>query len=143
MAHRFEMVGGHPVLDFLNTINDWTADTPTDYLADGAEAAAFGEQAGVLSRAESRRMATLVHGPELGRLRVLRAVLERALQALLDARAPVAADLDALDALRTEVSRSAKLRLVDGRLTSEVGAERTGGSTLRLRLAAAALALLE
>lgn len=143
MAHRFERVGGHPVLDFLNTINDWTADTPTDYLADGSAAAAFGEQAGVLSRAESRRMASLLHGPELGRLKTLRALLERVLQALVDAGAPAAADLDVLDALRTEVSRAAKLRPVEGRLTSDVSAERAGAATLRLRLAAGAFALLE
>lgn len=143
MGHRFELVGGHPVLDFLNTIHDWTEDAPVDHLADGAAAAAFGEQAGVLTRAESRRMAALVHGQEIGRLRAFRALLERVLQALLDARTPVPADLEALDALRTEVSRVAKFRPVEGRLTSEVSAERAAGATLRYRLASAALSLLE
>ena len=140
--HRFELVAGHPALDFLNTINDWTAEAPTDYVADGAEAVSFGEQAGLFSRSEARKVANLP-GAELGRLKALRTVLERVLQAILDERIPAPGDLETLDTLRIEVSRASKLRLVDGRLTSEVSAERAGGATLRLRIAAGAFALLE
>ena len=142
MAHQFELVAGHPALDFLNTINDWTAETPTDYLADGAEAVAFGEQAGILSRGEARKTPDLP-AAELGRLKALRTLLERVLQSLIVQRTPASGDLETLDALRTDVSRASKLRLVDGRLTSEVSADRSAGATLRLRIAAAALALLE
>lgn len=140
--HRFELVAGHPALDFLNTINDWTADAPTDYLADGADAVAFGEQAGLLSRGEVRKLPNL-SAAEFGRLKALRALLERVLQSMIDQRAPAPGDLETLDALRTEVSRASRLRLADGRLASEVSADRAAGATLRLRVAAGALALLE
>ena len=45
-AHRFDLVGGDPVLDFANTIHDWTAPEPRDYVPTFPEALRFAEAAG-------------------------------------------------------------------------------------------------
>ena len=138
--HTFELVGGHPALDFLNTISDWTVESPRDFLADGHEAVRFGEQAGLLGRADVSQ--SPVSAAELAKLKALRTLLERVVQALLEERAPLPSDLEALDLLRTEVSRASRLAFLDGRLTSDVSVARAGGSTLRLRIAAGAIGLL-
>src|SRR5918992_3843821 len=96
LSHRFELVGGDPALDFLNTIHDWTVPEPRDYLPEFPEALRFGTAAGVLTQAEAKRLAAHPPGVELHRLRELRARLERVFRATINAQPPPSEDLDAL-----------------------------------------------
>jgi predicted RNA-binding Zn ribbon-like protein len=140
--HRFELVGGDAALDFLNTIHDWTVPDPRDYAPTFPEALRFAEAAGVLTQKEARRLAAKPEGNELRRLRDLRARLERIFRATLAARAPSPDDLGALAREASEAARSAHLRSEKGRLMRVIDPATAGVSTLRLRLAEAAVALL-
>jgi predicted RNA-binding Zn ribbon-like protein len=141
--HRFELIGGHPTLDFLNTIHDWTVEPRQDYLVTLRDAARFGEAVGMLRRGESRRMIAADDGRELGRLVGLRTVLERVLRAVLAGGKPALADLAALDEESRAVASATRWRTVSGRLRREIRLVDAGVSTLRLRMAERALALLE
>ncbi len=142
-VHRFELVGGDPALDFLNTIHDYTREPRRDYLTSLGEALRFGTASGLLTPAEARRAAALDDGSELPRLIELRSVLERSSSALLTGRAPAPADLDALSAAAVEATSAARLRRGRaGTLERDIGVEDAGASVLRLRIVEAALALL-
>lgn len=139
-AHRFELVGGDPSLDFLNTIHDWTEAAPRDYLPDYAEALRFGIAAGVITRAEAARLAAQPPGREVSRLRDLRSTLERVARARLTPRSPSRADLDALGREAAEAARHARLEPARGRMVRGIPAVEP--AVLRWRLADAAVALL-
>jgi predicted RNA-binding Zn ribbon-like protein len=142
--HRFVLVGGDPALDFLDTIHDWTAAEPRDHLADFADAVRFGEAAGILTRAEARRIAAESGAApaELRRLRELRARLERIFRAALDGRSPPPEDLDALAREASEAARVARLHATRGGFARAIDVEAAGAATLRARIADAAVALL-
>lgn len=140
--HRFELVGGDAALDFLNTIHDWTVPEPRDYLPTFAEALRFAEAAGVLTRAEAKRLATSPAGSELRRLRELRARLERIFRGELTKWSPSPEDLDAIARDAAEAARAARLRRDRGRLMRVIDPQAAGAATLRWRLAEAAVALL-
>lgn len=140
--HQFELVGGDPALDFVNTIHDWTAAEPRDYLPSLPEALRFGEVAGVVTRAEARRLLTLPAGAELRRLGELRARLERIFRAVVMERSPSTEDLDSLADDAAEAARVIRLRRVKGALARVVDPEAAGIATLRWRLVEAAIALL-
>ncbi len=139
-AHRFQLVGGDPSLDFLNTIHDWTIPAPRDYLPDFPEALRFGVAAGVLTRAEAACLAALPAGREVARLHDLRATLERVARAHLAHRSPSRDDLDAIDRDAAEASRHARLELARGRMVRVIPAVEP--AALRWRLVTAAVALL-
>jgi predicted RNA-binding Zn ribbon-like protein len=141
-GHRFELVGGDAALDFLNTIHDWTAAEPRDYLVDFSDALRFGEAAGVLSRTEARRLATGRVAGELHRLRELRARLERIFRAVVTARAPSADDLDTLAREAAMAAHAARLHSSRGQVVRLIDAEAAGVAVLRLRIAETAIALL-
>src|SRR5688500_1148639 len=140
--HRFELVGGNAVLDFVNTIHDWTVPDPRDYAPTFPEALRFAEAAGVVTGAEARRLAGVPEGNELRRLRDLRARLERIFRAALSARAPSPEDLGALARDASEAARSVHLRSEKGRLMRVIDPAAAGVATLRWRLAEAAIGLL-
>lgn len=140
--HRFELVGGDAALDFLNTIHDWTVETPRDHLPDFAAALRFGTAAGVLSRAEARRLADRRAPGELRALRELRARLERIFRAAIAGRTPSPEDLAALDREAAAAARGARLRPAAGRLERVIDADTAGARLLRARIAEAAVALL-
>jgi predicted RNA-binding Zn ribbon-like protein len=141
--HVFELVGGHPALDFLNTIHDWTVDTPRDYIASYADAVRFGEAAGILTRSEARRLARLGGEAELARLHALRALLERIFRSRVEARPPRAGDLRDISAAVVESARGSRLRAGDGaQLRREIPMSAAGPALLRLRIIDAALPLL-
>lgn len=141
-AHRFELIGGDPALDFLNTIHDWTAAEPRDYLADYRESLRFGEAAGLLTRAEARRLAVRSREAETRRLRALRARLERIFRAVVESRAPDPAALGELARDAAVVARGVRLRHSGGRFARAIELERAGIATLRWRIVDAAVALL-
>jgi predicted RNA-binding Zn ribbon-like protein len=141
--HQFELAGGHPALDFLNTIHDWTVTERRDYLVAFGDAIRFGEAAGVLTRAEARRLARMRGGPELGRLRHLRASLERIFRAWVDAQPAGPSDLADLAGALVEVARATRFRGARGAtLRREVTLDAAGVAALRLRIVDAAAGLL-
>lgn len=140
--HRFELVGGDPALDFLNTIHDYTKEPRRDYLTSYDEALRWGAATGLVAPAEARRAAARDDGSELQRLIELRAVLERIATALMAGRAPAPPDLDALSAAAAESASAARLRRGRaGTLDRIIDVEDAGASVLRLRIVDAALAL--
>jgi predicted RNA-binding Zn ribbon-like protein len=141
-APEFELIGGHPALDFLNTVHDWTVPDPRDHLADFAAALRFGEAARVLTNAEAGRLARGPARAELGRLRTFRALLARTIGALGSGRTPRPADLAALAAAGCAVAGAVAMRPERGRLRRELRLATAGPALLRLRLVAAALDLL-
>jgi predicted RNA-binding Zn ribbon-like protein len=63
---KFSFVGGHPALDFANTIA-WTAQGPVhERLRDYGDVVAWGAAAGVLTAAEARRLRALANDEPLG-----------------------------------------------------------------------------
>jgi predicted RNA-binding Zn ribbon-like protein len=140
--HEYELIAGDPALDFVNTIHDWTVDEPRDYLTDYAEALRFGEAAGLLTRAEVKRLSARPSDRELRRLRALRGLLERVLRAIVDGRAPNPADLDTLAREAAWAARGVRLQSIKGRLIRHIDAQRARVATLRWRIADAALSLL-
>ncbi len=141
-SHTFELVGGNPVLDFLNTIHDWTTAESDDYLAELDDALRFGEAAGLLTRADARSPAARESRTELRRLRDLRARLERIFRAVIESRDPSAADLDLLATDAAAAARSACLSSDRGRVVRRIPTDRALSATLRWRLVEAAVALL-
>jgi predicted RNA-binding Zn ribbon-like protein len=140
--HRFELVGGDAALDFLNTVNAWTVPEPRDYLPTFPEALRFAEAAGVVTRAEAKRLGAYPAGSELRRLGELRARLERIFRAELAERTPSPEDLDALAREAAEAARAGRLRPDRGRVRRVIDPEIAGVATLRWRLVEAAVALL-
>lgn len=140
--HRFVLVGGDAALDFLNTVHDWTVEEQRDYLSDLAAAMRFGEESGILARAEARRLAGERAPGELRRLRELRSRLERIVRATIEGRSPPPDDLDALDREAAAAARGARLRPARGGLERTIDAELAGAALLRARIVEAAVALL-
>jgi predicted RNA-binding Zn ribbon-like protein len=142
-AHQFQLVGGDAVLDFLNTIHDWTAAAPRDYVPTFPEAVRFAETAGVLTRGEARRLATSpAQSAELRRLHELRALLERIFRAVVNERAPSPDDLAALSRESAAASRTARLRSEKGQVIRAIDPQAAGPAAVRARLAERAVALL-
>jgi len=140
--HQFALVGGDAVLDFLNTIHDWTVPDPRDHLTDFAAALRFGEATGLLTGAEARRLRTAPGRRELQRLRKLRGGLEGVFRAFATGRSPPAASLDRLAAWSAEASGSARLRPRGRQLVRVFDMKAAGTAILRWRLTDAAVALL-
>ena len=114
--HQFKLVGGHPALDFINTVHDWTVSEPHDYLSEFADAIRFGEAAGLLTRADDSAPRRRTPRLELTRLRELRALLKRIFQMRLSGQAPSNMDLGKLSADLAEAARATRL-IVTNRLT--------------------------
>jgi predicted RNA-binding Zn ribbon-like protein len=141
--HRFDLVGGHPALDFLNTVHDWTAPEPRDYLAAWDDVTRFGEAAGLVSAAEARRLLRRSPGPELRALRRQRALLERLMASVVRKRKPAAADLANLSRSNAEAAELAELVSGGrGRVRRVLDPVAAGPRLVRLRLAESAAALL-
>jgi predicted RNA-binding Zn ribbon-like protein len=141
-AHRFQLIGGDAALDFVNTVHDWTAPEPRDYLPTFPEALRFAEAAAVVSGGEARRLAALPPGTELRRLRELRHRIERTLRAVSDQRPPAADDLEAIASEAADAARVARLRTGKGQLKRVIDSEAAGVATLRYRLVDALMSLL-
>jgi predicted RNA-binding Zn ribbon-like protein len=146
--HQFKLAGGHPALDFINTVHDWTAPEPRDYLSEFADAIRFGETAGLLTQADVSRLRRRTPRSELKRLRVLRGRLRRIFQMGLSGGTPNGPDLERLGADLVESARATRLMATRDRRSSqlpirrEVNAELAGDALLRLRIVEAGVALL-
>ena len=141
-GYRYQLVGGHPALDFLNTIDDWTAAEREDRLPGFPDAVRFGVAAGVITQADAQAMRSRRGGEEAGRLRELRGRLERIFGALLLGDAPRQTDLDHLAHDAAAAAAGARLRVVRGIVVRRIEAAEAGAATLRWRLAEAAASLV-
>jgi predicted RNA-binding Zn ribbon-like protein len=143
------LIGGHPVLDFVNTVHDWTVSAPHDYLSEFADAIRLGEAAGLLTRADHLRLPRRTPHIELTRLKELRALLKRIFQMRRSGQAPGNVDLGKLSANLAEAARASRLIAATGTRRSpqisirrEITLERAGDALLRLRTVESAVALL-
>ena len=142
-SHRFELVGGHPVLDFLNTIHDWTARRGHDYLPAWDDVVRFGQAVGLVSPAEANRLRRQSAGSELQGLRRQRARLERVLGAVVGKRPPAVGDLAGLASTSAEAAGHVRLVPVRrGRVRRLVDPAGAGPRLVRFRLAESATELL-
>ena len=147
--HQFKLVGGHPALDFINTVRDWTAAEPHDYLGEFSDAIRFGQRAGFLTRADVLGLRRRTPDIELTRLRKLRALLKRIFQMRLSGETPSSTDLGKLSAILAEAARATRLVVVPQthrssqvRMRREINVEKADDALLRLRIVEAAVALL-
>jgi predicted RNA-binding Zn ribbon-like protein len=140
--HRFNLVAGHPSLELLNTISDWTAAEPRDYLPELAEAFRLGILVGLLTPAEAKRLAALPAGTELRRLKELRSRLQRIVRSAIDGTAPDEEDLAALARDAADAARDVELRMSGDRLKRVIPVDKAGVATLRWRLVETAITLL-
>src|SRR5262249_14559734 len=141
MSYDHPMYGAHPVLDFVNSVSDWTVADAQDYLATFDDAVRFGLASGLITRGEMGKPERA--SAELTTLKRLRASLERILRAFLADRGAPAEDVEVLQRGLVEAAQRTELRQDDhGLLSRRVAVESTGASLLRLRLVDAAVALL-
>ena len=147
--HQFKLAGGHPALDFINTVHDWTASEPHDYLCEFADAIRFGKAAGLLTRADDLGLRRRTPHIELTRMRELRALLKRIFQMRLSGRAPSNMDLGKLSVDLAEAARATRLLVATRTHRShqvsvirEITSENAGNALLRLRIVEAAATLL-
>ena len=140
--HRFNLIAGDPSLELLNTISDWTAAEPRDYLPNLGEAFRLGTLVGLLAPAEAKRLAVLPAGTELRRLKELRSRLQRIVRSAINGKPPADEDLDALARDAADAAHEAELRMAGDRLTRVIPVEKAGVATLRWRIVEAAIALL-
>ena len=149
-THAFTLAGGHPVLDFVNTVEDWTVPERLDHLQSFADATRFGEAAGVISHREALQLDPGARGfsrasfaDELLQLRRLRDSLERVLRASLGGRRAAAADVAILRSSLVEAARGTELLAsADAPLARRIAVETNGPAALRLRIVEDAIALL-
>src|SRR5258708_30883187 len=143
------LLGGHPALDFINTVHDWTASAPHDYLSEFADAIRFGEATGLLTRADYVRLRRRTPHLELTRLRELRALLKRTFQMQLSGQAPGNVELGKLSANLAETAHATRLiaatrtrRSPQVPIILEVIGEAAGDALLVLTIVESAISLL-
>lgn len=159
------------MLDFVNTMDDWTDANSQDYLETFEDATRFAEAVGLITpwearaveRARQARGARAAPGAretrgargapgargfsranaELTALRQLRGSLERILRASLDERPAPAADVALLRGGFVDAARGTELLAkAGGPLTKRIAIDSNGPAALRLRIVDAAMNLL-
>ena len=141
--YPYELVGGHPALDFLNTIHDWRAEKRIDRLDEFPDAVAFAVAAGVLRPVEARRLEN--HSGDtaaLRRLRDLRDRLARVFQAVISSSVPNAVDLDRLAKDAARAAAVARLHSSRGAIARTIELDDASADVVRLRIVDAAVDLL-
>ena len=64
-VHEFQLIGGHPCLDFANTLDNRGSDRETNLLSRYEDLLAFAEQAKIISGAEAQRLTrAAAHSPK-------------------------------------------------------------------------------
>jgi predicted RNA-binding Zn ribbon-like protein len=111
----FELSGGHPALDLVNTLDDrFGANGERELLNDYADLLAFARQTGLMSAVQVRLLAGAVGTDAAGRalraVKELRESLAAILYAGLESRAPRAADLQTLQRHFQAAAQHAQLR---------------------------------
>lgn len=97
---EIDLVGGHPAVDFVNTVHDWTTPSPRDYLGDYADFLRWNEIAGLLEAPAVRHFRgrpAAEREAALGDARALRAALHRVYARLATGRPPPRRAVERLD----------------------------------------------
>ena len=110
------LLGGHPALDFVNTVGGRTHSTAARYIVDREHLQTIGDlyDWAVEAKIVSRRRGTAA---SLKRALGLRESLYRISRALIDNRKPDARDLDVLNRELAEARAHERLSVVGGRAT--------------------------
>jgi predicted RNA-binding Zn ribbon-like protein len=113
IAFHFDLTGGHPALDFANTVDDRPADHPEEHLIGYADLVAWGRQAGVLTDEQAGQLLGEAARHPARAAAVLRRAIElreaiyRILLAAANEARPASEDLDILnDALADAMARA-------------------------------------
>jgi predicted RNA-binding Zn ribbon-like protein len=110
LATELELVGGHPALDFVNTLDGPLDGEPgEDYLREPADLVAWARYAGVLDGTPA------ADGLVLDRARTLRAAVYDVFRAVAAGREPPAGALERLAGVHAEAAAHARLTLASGR----------------------------
>ncbi len=100
---RIDLVGGHPAMDFVNTVDDWYARPMENYLADYRALLQWAARTELVPAATLRRLERLgARKPEAARRAHRRAIairetLQRIFSALADTRPALKPDLERLN----------------------------------------------
>jgi predicted RNA-binding Zn ribbon-like protein len=102
MQPSFDLCGGHPALDFVNSLNNrFREGGPVELLVDYADLLTFTEQTKLLDTGQVRRLANSVNPGAAARTlrsaRELREALAAALYGGVDGHPPLAADIRTLE----------------------------------------------
>ncbi len=150
-AHEFrtrDFVGGHPALDFVNTLTGWNS-SPRDWLDSYERFAGWAQKAGVISanKAAALRRKAQDHPKKaeaaLDKTRSLRALLHAYFAAIATGRNPPSTVIERLYSQWHESAAAHVPKLMDGCLVLELS---NGDSRLELitdRLAAVAFELAQ
>jgi predicted RNA-binding Zn ribbon-like protein len=112
---RFDLCGGHPALDFVNSLdNRFAADGPKELLADYTDLLRFTGQTGLLEARQVRRLGSAVDPAAAARAlrsaRELREALAAAFYGGVEQRAPLAEDIRTLERYFHSASGHRELR---------------------------------
>jgi predicted RNA-binding Zn ribbon-like protein len=142
-SYAYELIGGHTVLDFLNTVNSWTVESPQERLETFADVLGFGVAAGVLRPVEARALQAMPR-PQAAvkQLHDLRAVLASAFQRIAKGKHPTQEILTRISREGASAAAAITLRPAPAGIQRVIDVEDAGIDVVRLRLADAALALL-
>ncbi len=100
---RIELIGGHPALDFVNSMEGRGSEAPLDYLPDFRALARWCAHVGVISRAQCETLLQQADanpraaGQAWREAMSLRATLDRIFRALAEGEEPPAAAMRSLD----------------------------------------------
>jgi predicted RNA-binding Zn ribbon-like protein len=113
----FELCGGHPALDFVNSLDDrFDPETSKDLLTDYAVLLRFAGEAGLLNQAHARGLARSVSSSAAAKVlrsaRELREAMAAVLYAQADERVPTAAGIETLERRLHEAERPGHLAWV-------------------------------
>ena len=112
--------GGHPALDFANTVGWRRSERPIEFLADYADLVAWCEAAGLLTAGEARRLARTAGARPaeaaavLARAQALRTTIHLVFAALAAGKTPARAALAELSRWSAEAGTRRRLAVADG-----------------------------
>jgi len=110
---RIEVVGGHLVIDFVNTVSNWNSEVREDYLRDYEDLLRFAlrqEVIGARTAARFRDRSAAEREAALVQARRFRDGMHAILKALVEGRTLPAEALDHLNALMRELAQWRELR---------------------------------
>jgi predicted RNA-binding Zn ribbon-like protein len=116
----FELTGGHPVLDFVNTVGGTRQVQPKEHLHSFADLVAWSSQSGILTPAEAKALGreAQAHPADaaraLERARTFRELLYLLLLALVEGRPAPLAELATLDQEVKRAQAGRRLRATGG-----------------------------
>lgn len=150
-AHDFEprdLVGGHRVLDFVNTVTARDADDPIDWLDGYGRLLDWSVLAGVIGTTEGQKLSAAAQAAParaaaaLERAKWLREALHDLFAANVDGAPPPGAALDRLDSDWKEAINRARLGAAGGAIEPALSEAASGLELVSDRLALAAVPLL-